>query len=66
MRTLDLRHRIVLGRPGSDRDPEDAVATVGVEEGTAVALVDLTEADLVAVRDWIICYVNAPGEGRNR
>jgi hypothetical protein len=57
MPTLDLGG-FVLGRPGSDRQPEDAVASVAVEQAGTVTLVDLTEADLVEVRDWINEYVD--------
>lgn len=60
IRTLTVaRSRVTLGRPGSDRDPEDAVATLGVEEGESTALADLTEADLTTIRDWITAYVAA-------
>lgn len=50
MPTLDVsRGRVVLGRPGSQLDPEDAVATVGVQEGELTAL--------AKIRDWIVVYV---------
>jgi hypothetical protein len=60
MPTLSLsRGRFSIGRPGSDRDPEDAVATVGCEEGAVTALVDLTEGELVEIRDWVTAYLEA-------